>query len=53
MKKENIKARININRSLWAEVRAEATREGKKAEDVAAELIAVGLKVKRMKEVEK
>lgn len=45
MKKEQIKARININRNLWAEVKAKAMRENKKAEDAAAELIALGLSV--------
>ncbi len=46
MKKEKIRVRLNVDRNTWAEVKAEATREGKKAEDVGAELIALGLSVK-------
>jgi len=43
--KEKITARIKVNRSLWAEVKAKAMRDGEKAEDVAAELMALGLSV--------
>ena len=38
-----ITVRIKIERNLWAEVKAKATREGKKTEDAAAELMALGL----------
>lgn len=46
MKKGKINVRIEVERSLWAEVKAKATRENKTAKQAAAELLALGLSTK-------
>ena len=43
IKNGKIEVRLYLDRNIWAEVKAKATRENKKVAEAAAELIALGL----------
>ena len=43
MKKKKIEIRTQIEREVWAEVKAQATRNGKSVSEIASELIKLGL----------